>query len=537
MPVLLTYAMNNRGNESLYAYLYRCIRSDIEMGVIAPDEKLPSKRALAKHLGVSLVTVEGAYTQLVAEGWARSVPRSGFFANKVERPARVATSAGGSDAARVSSNVGELGAVRVSSNAGGADATLVSNVADGADKPDGASESSSAADSHLPPNASSSSIAADLFPFAAWSRTVREVLAHEPEAELLRESPHTGTLRLRRALAAHVRAFRGLEVLPDQILLGSGAQTLYGLIIQLVGRMSHFAVEDPGYPRLTKIYQNNDVQLSHIPLDGAGISISALAASSANVVHLMPSHQFPTGQVTPVNRRYELLGWASEVSGRYIIEDDYDCEFRLMGRPIPAMKSIDATDCVIYTNTFSRSLGPAFRVAYAILPQHLMERFKQDLNFYSCTVSTMEQLALARFIEEGHFERHINRMRTRLRVLRAYLVEAFHASRIATRVDMEGSDAGLHFLLHIRTHASEIAIADAACRAGMDIMPLSAFRLGKNGASDLRRTNISNRSGDRSDADGKNDLPTRTFVVSYSGLDEAHIDAAVRALECVADKA
>lgn len=214
---------------------------------------------------------------------------------------------------------------------------------------------------------------------------------------------------------------------------------MYNLIVQLLGRTRRFAVEDPGYPRLTSIYRANDVPLSHVPMDAAGMDVAALRASGASVAHLMPSHQFPTGLVTPVSRRYELLGWAAEEPGRYLVEDDYDCEFRLAGRPIPAMKSIDAVDRVVYVNTFARSLGPSFRIAYAVLPAHLAERFRSALGFYSCTVSTMEQLVLARFIEHGDFERHVNRMRSHYRAVKGALVEALAASPAGDRMTVEGA--------------------------------------------------------------------------------------------------
>lgn len=463
---MLTYSFDNREGESLYGHLYRCIRRDIESGAIAAGAKLPSKRAFAKHLGVSLITVEGAYQQLVAEGYVRAEPRKGYFASALELP----------PAARKE-------VVRRPETALPADDGPVPLVADLA----------------------TGSVASDLFPCSLWAKTLRDVLAHEPERTLLGETPAAGSLRLREALAAHLRAFRGLEVNPAQIVVGSGAQTLYTFIVQLVGRRSHFAVEDPGYPRLTSIYRANDVVLSHVPLDAAGIDIAALRASGANVAHLMPSHQYPTGLVTPVSRRYELLGWAAEELGRYLVEDDYDCEFRLAGRPIPAMKSIDATDRVIYVNTFARSLGPSFRIGYAVLPAHLAERFARDLGFYSCTVSTVEQLALARFIENGDFERHVNRMRVHYRAVKDALVDALVASPAGDRMTIEGADAGLHFLLRINSPATEAQLVAAARKEGVALTPLSAFCLGRD--ADVCSKDV--------DTSGHN---ARSFVVSYGGL-------------------
>lgn len=467
---MLTYDLGQRGGESLYGYLYQCIKADIESGVIAANEKLPSKRALAKHLGVSLITVEGAYSQLVAEGYVRSEPRRGYFANAIARPSALPS------------------------------AQLL---AGGAVEKDEAWSIASCECRHSAAqpliDLTGGAVAADLFPFGAWARTMRDVLAHEPERELLGGTPPVGALRLREALACHLRQFRGMEVRPQQIVVASGAQTLYNLLVQLLGRSRIFAVEDPGYMRLTSIYRANDVQVAHVPLDGGGINVAALAKSGASVAHLMPSHQFPTGLVTPVSRRYELLGWATEEAGRYLIEDDYDCEFRLAGRPIPALQSIDAAERVIYVNTFSRSLGPAFRVAYAVLPPHLAERFQCELGFYSCTVSTMEQLTLARFIEDGSFERHLNRMRSHYRTVRDELLAALAASPLGACSQVEGADAGLHFVLSVDARASEEAVAAEALRRGVAVTPLSHFCHGA-GSSPLRES-----------------APCR-FVVSFASL-------------------
>ena len=472
---MLTYSFDDRDGESLYGHLYRCIKRDIESGAIAADAKLPSKRALANHLGVSLITVEGAYQQLAAEGYVRSEPRRGYYANAIALPAASAPS--GRAALR----------------------------------PDSVEEAARlVGEEPLAADLAGSSAAAELFPYAVWARTVRDVLAREPERTLLRESPSMGSPRLREALAAHLRAFRGLEADPGQIVVGSGAQTLYNLLVQLLGRDRRFAVEDPGYPRLTRIYQANDVSLAHVPLDRQGIDVAALSASGADVAHLMPSHQFPMGIVTSVSRRYELLGWANEAPGRYVVEDDYDCEFRLAGRPIPTMASVDAGERVIYANTFSRSLGPAFRIGYAVLPAHLAERFERELGFYSCTVSTMEQVALARFIENGDFERHVNRMRSHYRAVRDDLTAALAASPVGDRLRIEGAEAGLHFLLHVDASSSEAELAAAARREGVALAPLSAFR---------------QRSVDDVGIEGE-----CTFVVSCAAVDRAAVPSVVAAL-------
>lgn len=499
---MLTYPLDERGEDTLYGYLYQCIRRDIEAGAISADEKLPSKRALAKHLGVSLITVEGAYTQLVAEGYVRSEPRRGYFANPLMR-------------------IGE--AVRL-------EKPPVHKAMEG-EYARAATVDFPEVEPPLLADLASGSVASEMFPSAVWAKTLRDMLSHESERTLLCESPSMGIRRLREALCFHLRAFRGLEASPDQIVVGSGAQTLYGLIVQLLGRKKSFAIEDPGYPRLTSIYESNDVHLSHIPLDAQGINVAALRASRAEVVHLMPSHQFPTGLVTPISRRYELLGWANDAPGRYIVEDDYDCEFRLAGRPIPTMRSIDAGERVIYANTFSRSLGPAFRIAYLVLPSHLAERFRNELGFYSCTVSTMEQLVLARFIENGDFERHVNRMRSHYRAVRNELVNALAASSLRNRVVVQGADAGLHFLLRIEVPVSEATLATAARCEGIVLTPFSTFCRASFGLPKETEGDQAFSAGDEQRSGACR------FLVSYAALDRAAIVPAVEALARAVDGA
>ena len=202
-----------------------------------------------------------------------------------------------------------------------------------------------------------------------------------------------------------------MDVSPEQIVVGAGTDYLYGLLIQLLGHDKIYGMEEPGYQKISEVYQSHNVLCLHIPLDRQGICIDKLNASGADIVHISPSHHFPTGIITPISRRYELLGWASASDSHYIIEDDYDCEFRFMGKPIPSLQSIDVMDKVIYMNTFTKTLASTIRISYMVLPKHLMARFQQNLGFYACTVSNFEQYTLTRFIQEGHFERHINRMR------------------------------------------------------------------------------------------------------------------------------
>lgn len=441
---MLTYDMDKRGEHSLYEHLYQCIRTDIERGTIAPDEKLPSKRALAAHLGISVMTVESAYLQLVAEGYLRAVARSGFYANRIDAPSP-----------RGNSRTPEAPA-RKNEGPFASQPSLLFPVAD----------------------FTGATVAQGLFPYGAWAKAVRNVLTEESEQSLRSQAQATGALRLRQCLAAHLRKFRGMDVSPDRIVVGAGAQYLDMLIVQLLGAQAHYAVENPGYARLARLYESCGAQAFPVPLDECGLSVRKLESTPANVVHLMPSHQYPTGQVMPIARRYEVLGWANAAAGRYVIEDDYDCEFRLSGRPIPSLQSIDATGRVIYTNTFAKTLGPAFRLAYMVLPEPLTQPFREKLGFYSCSAPVVDQLALALLMEQGEYERHLNRVRSHHQDIRGAIARAIESCPCADRLRMENGNGGLHFILHANTTASEQSIQQHAQERGVGIVPLSGFYAG-----------------------------------------------------------
>ncbi len=574
---MLTYVLNRGGETSLYEQLYRALRADIESGVLAAGARLPSKRAFAKHLGVSVVTVEGALDQLVAEGYVRAVPRSGFYVQEIGPNlasfSRVSThetakppskasfegkSALGVAKMGVSGNddvetleklatkdesfciacgEGDVSGVRwgfrgEASLCGNA-AKIRSNASIEDDRAEcGASWSgqndagcgaswcgqngAGCGASWCGQNGAGRKWLADftgatapegVFPYAAWARTLRRVLADESERTVLEASRPQGSPRLRAAIAAHLRGFRGMEVHPDQIVIGSGAQSLYGLLVQLLGRDLVYGVEDPGYPRLTRIYESNDVTVRPIALDGEGPALESLARAGVDVLHCTPSHQFPTGITVPVSRRRSLLEWAqggvaapkdgaaageargrsvkaSSARPRYLIEDDFDCEFRMAGRPVPPLAALDGAGRVVYANTFSKTLGGAFRIGYMVLPEALAERFRDRLGFYACTVGALEQLTLARFMESGDYERHVNRQRTRYRRLLSALIDALAVSSAGDYLHFANAGAGLHFLMEVRGVEGderdgatfEERVARRAAIRGVRLAPLGRYR-------------------------------------------------------------
>ena len=445
---MLSYDMGERGNASRYDYLYRCIRHDIAHGNILPDEKLPSKRALARNLGVSVITVEAAYAQLIAEGYVRAEERKGYFACELSPVAR----GGRRDGARLRGDAGRSGV----SEGNPMTPSLASGSAVG-------------------------SAATALFPYQTWARVMRRTLTEESSATLAEAALGAGSPRLRRAIAVYLREYRGMDVPAERIVVAAGSQTLYQLIIQLLGRDRGFAIESPGYPLLGRMYDAQGVRCASVPLAAGGIDVSALRESGASVAHVMPAHQFPTGVVMSAAHRRDLLNWsrtdearafsAAGPRGRFIVEDDYDAEFRMSGRPIAPLASVDVAGRVIYLNSFTKSLGAAFRIAYMALPEELAVQFELNLGFYSNTVSPLEQLALARFIEQGHYERHVNRLRTHAKQLQDELVRRVRESSLAKEVSFEGFDRGLYFSMRVRGGA-QARVVGALQEAGVQLTDL-----------------------------------------------------------------
>lgn len=431
---MLTYSFESKGNDSLYEFLYKSIRDDILTSKLSPEEKLPSKRALADHLNISTITVENAYNQLVAEGYIYSKPKSGFYVSSIVSPKLHGPA---------------------EKNLYPADNSKEEAVSYSADF-------------------SGNSPSEESFPFVTWTKLMRQTMSDKRELLTL-NSPSVGIRELRCAISDYLFEFRGMSADPECIIIGAGTEYLYSLIIQLLGRDKKYALEDPGYRKIAQIYKANNVDFDYIPLDARGVSAAELKKSAAQVLHISPSHHFPTGIVTPISRRYELLSWASEAPERYIIEDDYDSEFRFSGKPIPSLQSIDNLDKVIYINTFSKSLTSTIRISYMVLPKELMELYRKELGFYSCTVSNFEQYTLASFINQGYFEKHINRMRNYYRAQRDRVMDAIKNHPLYSNVTVKEEDSGLHFLMGVETDLSDCELTEKAKSYGVNLTCLSEY--------------------------------------------------------------
>ena len=440
---MLTYDLEKRGELPRYDYLYRCIKGDILSGRLGPGERLPSKRALAAHLGTAVATVENAYAQLLAEGYLVSRQRAGYYVAQVE------SRAGGACPAEVGTC--------------GAEAGLWGERRGG----------------ETPPrpwllDLRGSGGGIEGFPFSVWARLTRRVLSERGPA-LLRAVPHSGVPELREALARHLYELRGIRARPEQIVVGAGAEYLYNLLVQLLGRERGYGLEDPGYSRAWQVYALNGARCRSLPVDGQGVPPEAFEGTDLQVLHLSPNHQFPTGAVTPIPRRQAMLRWAG-AGDRYLIEDDYDSEFRFSGRPIPPLQSIDQGGKVLYLNTFSRTLAPSLRIGYLVLPPALVGLYREKLGFYACTVPAIEQHTLALFLSEGYFESHLNRMRVFYRNRRDRVLEAVQDSPLAGRCRPLREEAGLHFLLELDTDVPDRELARRGEEAGLRLSFLTDYQ-------------------------------------------------------------
>lgn len=429
---MLTYSFENIGKQSIYEYLYKCIKQDIIEGKLVAGERLPSKRTLAVNLGISTITVENSYGQLMSEGYIYSLPKKGYYVSDLSGVTRIKP---------VKYEIPR----KKENNEPKYDMDLSSNRTD-----------------------------PDSFPFATWAKLMRRVITDKQE-DLMKISPSEGTWELRAAIAMHLASFRDMQVEPEQIIIGAGTEYMYGMLIQLLGRDKTYCVEDPGYSKIARIYSSNNVKYCYAGMDKEGICPDKIRECDADIVHISPTHHFPTGITMPVSRRFELLAWANERDDRYIIEDDYDSEFRMTGKTIPTMKSIDISEKVIYMNTFSRTLTPTIRISYMVLPPHLAAVYRERLSFYSCTVSNFEQYTLAEFIQDGYFEKHLNRMRLFYSRQREAVLSVLKSGSCKCVGRVREADSGLHFILELNTKLSDDAVKKQLDSCGIHINALSEY--------------------------------------------------------------
>ncbi|TCP21058.1 GntR family transcriptional regulator/MocR family aminotransferase [Scopulibacillus darangshiensis] len=454
----LTPKLDVQSEKPLYVQLYDYIKQEMKAGNLMPHAKLPSKRKLARHLKISLNTVEAAYGQLVAEGYVEAIARKGYFVSDVEQ--------------NLLETKGDITHIKEKSYRDHEYIYDFSNIG----------------------------IDACSFPFGIYRKLASEVLKPGNEQVLMIGHPQ-GEFELRETIAAYAYESRGVRCSPSQIVIGSGTQYLIKILFQLL-QGSIFAVEDPGYHRKLVAFEKGIQNVKMIPLDQDGLMVSHLEDSRANIVFVTPSHQFPCGMIMPVSRRLQLLNWAEKSENRFIIEDDYDSEFRYTGKPIPALQGLDPNNNVIYMSTFSKALLPSLRISYMILPKPLIEAFQRDFFFYAQTASHIDQDILQRFMKEGFWEKHINKMRVVYHKKRDVLVSSISTYFPAT-AEVIGQDSGLHLLVRPNNGMTEEQLVDRAANFNTRVYPVSAY--------------------------GNDDHST--VLLGFASLSEGDIPAAVQLLE------
>ena len=427
----------------IYTQIYQYIRQEIENGSLPCRTKLPSTRVLATHLQVSRNTVDMAYGQLMDEGYIEASPKRGYFVCDIENMMPPVT-----DTIDESSTLDSDYMLRNAKQPLTDDGTYVFS-------PYG--------------------VDLENFPFGTWRKIAKDIFYDERNFTLFEAGNPQGDDDFRRAIAGYLHQSRGVRCHTNQIIVGAGTDYLLILLSQLLGNDAVYAIEDPSYRQAGNILTCLGKRIRPVPLDANGIRIGELKKSGATIAYVTPSHHFPLGNIMPIKRRLELLSWAAENDSRYIIEDDYDSEFRYKGKPVPSLQGIDSHEKVIYLGTFSKAVAPSIRISYMVLPTPLLSLYQKRLSFYSSTVARTEQKQMCEFISRGHFERHLNRMRNIYKAKRDYILSEL--SPYSETVEISGETSGLHMLLTFKDGRSAKDILSAAKARKIILYDLSAYYL------------------------------------------------------------
>ena len=429
----LTIQLQTDNDKCLYEQIYEYIQGEIKEGKLLQGERLPSTRSLAENLQVARSTVEMAYEQLLSEGYIESRPYKGYFVCKIEELFQL-------DEGRSSERKSSLEQAEPT-GAGGYTYDF-----------------------------SPTQIDMTGFPFSVWRRLHKKVLEDGNE-QLYARGDAQGDYGFRETIARYLHASRGVNCTPEQIIVGAGNDYLLMLLEKILGRELSIAMENPTYKRAYRIFRSFAYPITTVDMDESGMMVEELRKTDAKLAYVMPSHQYPTGTVMPIGRRSELLKWANEKEDRYLIEDDYDSEFRYKGKPIPSLQASDKNGKVIYIGTFSKSIAPAIRVSYMVLPGKLVQAYREKCYFYSTTVSRIEQKILDEFIRGGYFERYLNKMRKYYRDKHDLLLEELEP--FEKEFDITGENAGLHLLLTSKSGRTEAELIEKAGMHGIKIYGLS----------------------------------------------------------------
>lgn len=430
----MTISLHTESKIPLYEQIYEHVKKEIQSGKISSGEKLPSTRALSKHLEISRSTVELAYEQLLSEGYVETQPCRGYFVSELEGVYQMKS---------IQKN--EVEKVEEEKN------PLYDFTPNGVDL--------------------------NSFPYSVWRKLSKECLLDD-RAEVFRLGHPQGEYELRRAICNYIHQARGVNCQPEQIIVGAGNDYLLMLLTTIIGQNHKVALENPSYKQAYRLFKNLAYEVCTVDMDEKGMDIQKLKESKANIAFVMPSHQYPLGIVMPVQRRMNLLSWADEEEGRFIIEDDYDSEFRYKGKPIPALQGYDHNDKVIYMGTFSKSIAPSIRMSYMVLPETLLKKYRQRSGFLSSTVSKVDQMILQKFIEEGYYERHLNKTRALYKSRHDTLLGCLKSMQ--DRCKISGENAGVHLLLDFQGRFSEKELIKRAEKEGIRVYGLSEYYTREN---------------------------------------------------------
>lgn len=434
--------LNPSDRRCLYEQIYEFIREEIRSGNLLTGEKLPSARYLAESLQVSRTTVDMAYGQLVSEGYLEARPQRGYFVCEMEGLYDIPVTAGGFPEREPGENGSHF------------------------------EEHTGRYLEEYRYDFSPNAIDMSLFPYATWKKITKNILVDARSSMFALGEPQ-GDWELRVTISRYLHASRGVNCRPEQIMIGAGNDYLLLLLEKILGRHIPVAMENPTYKRACRIFQSFAYPVSFVPMDESGMRLDALKESGAQIAYVMPAHQFPTGIVMPIGRRMELLRWASEKEERYLIEDDYDSEFRYRSKPIPALKASDKNDKVIYIGTFSKAIAPAIRISYMVLPAKLLTEYKEKCGFYSSTVSRIDQTILNEFIQDGYFERYLNKMRKYYKLKHDLMLNELKV--FENDFVISGENAGLHVLLTDKKGRTEEELQKCAEDAGIKVYPMGEF--------------------------------------------------------------
>lgn len=434
----------------LYEKIYEYIKNEIVDGKISKGEKLPSTRLLAKNLSVSRSTVELAYDQLLAEGYIEAEPYRGYFVCDIEALYQLEQRNHMQEKLQAGQDWQPGWKTEIKHGAGSSKQKEI--------------------------DFSPYTIDTQNFPYNVWRKLHKNVLLDDRE-EILLSGDGQGDHELRMAIADYLHQARGVNCVAEQIIIGAGNEYLELLLAQVLGEKKTVLMDDPTYLQAYRTFSNIGYLVKNIPAEQGSMPIEAVRRENADILYVMPSHQFPLGTVMPLKQRLELLKWASEKEGRYLIEDDHDSEYRYKGKPIPSLQSIDHEEKVIYLGTFSKSIAPSLRISYMVLPQHLLKNYQRYCGFYSTTVSKIQQEVLCGFIRGGYFGRHLNKMRGIYKNKHDFLV-----SELKKRPWVEniaGDNAGLHVLVQVDTQMSEEELCERAAEQGIHLMGISEHYIHK----------------------------------------------------------